>query len=183
VASATVLIAGDLSDLSRGAAAIVRGRVVDTRPEWVDGRRRIETIVTLAIDETFKGDLSGQVAIAVPGGVMGRYRSVMIGAPAFRQGDEVILFLGVRPPALPYVLGLGQGVFRVLRDARDGSTTVTPPALLADATKTVTVVRGDPARRLVSLGDFSTTLRAVLAGSRVKTPPDRTPTTAMKGVR
>jgi hypothetical protein len=39
---------------------------------------------------------------------MGRYRSVTIGAPSFHEGEEVVLFLGAQPPALPFVLGLGQ---------------------------------------------------------------------------
>lgn len=170
-ASATVLLPGDLAELSKSAGAIVRGRIVSTRAEWTDGRRRIETIVTLAVDETYKGDLSGQVSFAVPGGVMGRYRSVTIGAPRFSSGDEVVLFLGVRPPSMPYVLGLGQGVFRIQRDARTGGTTVTPPALLADSTETVAVTRGDPSRKPSSLADFSVTLRAAVAGVRVKRPP------------
>jgi hypothetical protein len=170
-ASATVLLPGDLAELSKSAGAIVRGRVVSTRAEWTDGRRRIETIVTLAVDETYKGDLSGIVSIAVPGGVLGRYRSVTIGAPRFSSGDEVVLFLGVRPPSMPYVLGLGQGVFRVQRDARTGGTTVTPPALLADSTESVAVTRGDPSRKSSSLADFSVTLRAAVAGVRVRRSP------------
>ena len=184
VVSATVLLPGDLADLTRGAAAIVRGRVVEPRTEWVSGRRRVETIVTFSVDESFKGDFSGQVTVAVPGGVMGRYRSLMIGAPSFRQGEEVILFLGAKPPQLPYVLGLGQGVFRILRDARSGQTMVTPPALLADATDTVAVTRGDPSRRTVSLDEFSATLRSVVAGGWARRPaPDRTAPVVIKGGR
>ena len=169
-ALATVLVPGDLGDLARGAAAIVRGRVVDVRPEWADGRRRVETIVTLEVAESYKGDLAGQVTFAVPGGVMGRYRSVMVGAPSFQQGEEVVLFLGARPPSLPYVLGLGQGVFRVLRDARTGQAVVTPPALLADPFQGVQVVRGDPSRRAAALDEFSATLRAAISSARPKGP-------------
>ena len=164
---ATVLLPGDLGEIARGAAAIVHGTVVDVRTEWVDGRRRVETIVTLEVSETFKGDMTGRVSVKVPGGVMGRYRSVTIGAPSFRPGEEVVLFLGARPPALPYVLGLGQGVFRVRRDARTGQTTVMPPALLANSRQAVTVQRGDPSRRAVSLSEFSATVRSALsAGAR-----------------
>ncbi len=169
---ATVLLPGDLTELAKGAGAIVRGRVTDLRTEWAEGRHRVETIVTLAVDEAFKGDLAGQVTFAVPGGVMGRYRSLMVGAPTFRVGDEVVLFLGVRPPSLPYVLGLGQGVFRILRDPRTGQTTVTPPAVLATAAQSGPITRGDPSRKTVSLAEFSTTLRGVLAGRTAKDPTD-----------
>jgi hypothetical protein len=170
---ATVLLPGDLGEIARGASAIVRGTVVDVRTEWVDGRRRVETVVTLQVSETLKGDMGGRLSFKVPGGVMGRYRTVMIGAPAFRQGEEVVLFLGATPPALPYVLGLGQGVFRVRRDARTGASTVTPPALLSDAASAVTVQRGDPARRTVSVEAFTATVRSALAqGPRERPTPD-----------
>jgi hypothetical protein len=177
---ATTLLPGDLGDIARGAKAIVRGTVADVRAEWVDGRRRVETIVTLEVSETFKGDMGGRVSFQVPGGVIGRYRSVTVGAPSFHQGEEVVLFLGAQPPALPYVLGLGQGVFRVRRDARTGDTTVTPPALLADRDHAVTVQRGDPARRAVSLREFSATVRSALVqASREPRSPER----MSKGIR
>jgi hypothetical protein len=176
--SATVLLPGDLGDIARGAAVIVRGTVVEVRTEWVDGRRRVETIVTLQVSETLKGDMSGRLSFKVPGGVIGRYRTITIGAPSFRQGEEVVLFLGALPPSLPYVLGLGQGVFRVRRDARSGETTVTPPALLADPARAVTVERGDPARRPVSLQEFAATVQSALT----KRPPERrVPPRVIKG--
>jgi hypothetical protein len=171
---ATVLLPGDLGDIARGATVIVRGTVVDVQVEWANGRRRVETIVTLDVSETYKGDMGRRLSFTVPGGVIGRYRSVTIGAPSFRQGEEVVLFLGAQPPSLPYLLGLGQGVFRVQRDARTGQTTVTPPALLADPARTVTVQRGDPARRAVTVQAFAETVRSALAlGSRERRTPDR----------
>jgi hypothetical protein len=182
--SATVLLPGDLGDIARSATDIVRGTVVDVRSEWADGRRRVETVVTLQVSETFKGEMRGSVSVKVPGGVMGRYRSVTVGAPSFRQGEEVVLFLGAQPPALPYVIGLGQGVFRVKRDMRTGATAVTPPALLADPVRTVAVNRGDPARRALTLQQFAERIRSALATrSRnvpdVTSPADRRPPTVL----
>jgi hypothetical protein len=164
-ASATVLVPADLGTLARSAVAIVHGRVVDVRPEWVDGRRRIETVVTLDVEDSLKGGLSGTITFKVPGGVMGRYRSVLVGAPSFGRGDEVVLFLGARPPALPYLLGLGQGVFRVLRDPRTGRTAVSPPVLVAEP-DAVIVQRGDRSRQTVPLEEFSATVRSVLTPAR-----------------
>jgi hypothetical protein len=161
--SATVLLPGDLGDIARASSAIVRGTVVDVRCDWADNRRRVETIVTLRVSESLKGDMRGLVSVKVPGGVLGRYRSITIGAPSFRQGEEVVLFLGAAPPALPYVIGLGQGVFRVQRDGRTGATTVTPPALLANPVQNVRVTRGDPLRRPMTVGQFADTVRAALA--------------------
>jgi hypothetical protein len=165
-ARATVLLPGDLGEIARQAAAVVRGTVVSVQTQWVDGRRRVETIVTLDVAESFKGGMTGKVSFQVPGGVMGRYRSVTIGAPVFHQGEEVIVCLGAQPPSLPYVLGLGQGVFRIRRDAASGQKLVTPPALLADPSQAVNVQRGDPARRALSLAQFVTTLQAALSVER-----------------
>jgi len=161
--SATVLLPGDLGDIARSASAIVRGTVVDVRSEWASGRRSVETIVTLRVAESLKGEMRGLVSVKVPGGVLGRYRSVTVGAPSFRQGEEVVLFLGAEPPALPYLIGLGQGVFRVERDRRTGKTSVTPPALLADSARTVRVKRGDPARGALSIQAFGDAVREALA--------------------
>jgi len=161
--SATVLLPGDLGEIARSATAIVRGTVVDVRSGWADGRRRVETVVTLRVGESLKGDMRGLVSVKVPGGVLGRYRSVTVGAPSFHQGEEVVLFLGAEPPALPYLIGLGQGVFRVRRDLRSGATLVTPPALLADPVRTVRVTRGDVSRGPMTLPQFADTVRAALA--------------------
>ncbi|HEY3383999.1 MAG TPA: hypothetical protein VGK32_19720 [Vicinamibacterales bacterium] len=179
--SATVLISGDLGDLARGAAVVVRGRVVAVRTDWADGRRRVVTIVTVAVDETFKGPVGSQVSFTVPGGLMGRYRSIMVGAPTFHEGDEAVWFLGAQPPALPYVLGLGQGVFRIERDTRTGQTSVKPSALLSDPAGPVTVQRGDPSRPAQSLDAFSAMLRGVLSTARAK--ERREQTRATKGLR
>jgi hypothetical protein len=165
--SATLLVPGDLGEIARSAAAIVRGTVVDVRSGWADGRRRVETVVTLRVSESLKGDMRGLVSVKVPGGVIGRYRSVTVGAPTFEPGEEVVLFLGAQAPALPYLIGLGQGVFRVQRDARSGATLVTPPALLSDPVRTLRVTRGDPSRGPMTLPQFAGKVRAALAaGSR-----------------
>jgi hypothetical protein len=172
---ATVLLPGDLGDIARGASVIVRGTVIDVRSDWVDGsRRRVQTIVTLHVAETFKGSPGGRVSFQVPGGVLGRYRSVTIGAPTFSTGEEVIVCLGGKVPALPYVLGLSQGVFRVRRDESSGERVVATPVLLADPQSALAVQRGDAARRPMSLDQFGTTLRSALAQARpVREPAPR----------
>ena len=143
------------------------------RPDGIDesgeGRRRVETVVTIAVAETLKGAQAKYVSFKVPGGNMGRYRSVMIGAPSFREGEEVILFLGGQAPSLPYLLGLGQGVYRVQRDDRTGEGRVISPALIADEEQAVKVRRGDPARRSLTVAEFSAHVRdAIQSGDRAR---------------
>jgi hypothetical protein len=176
---ATVLVPAELTELSRSATAIVRGTVTLVRSEWADGRRRVETIVTVSVEQTLKGGLEGNVSFKVPGGEMGRYRSVMIGAPTFREGEEVILFLGGEGPALPYLLGLGQGVYRVQRDARTGEARVVTPVWVADAANAVRVRRGTANPRGLSLDAFASEVREAIT-SGVTGRARRAPTAATR---
>ncbi len=44
--SATVLVPAEFREIVSGSQIIVYGRVSDIRPEWIDGRRRIESVIT-----------------------------------------------------------------------------------------------------------------------------------------
>jgi len=166
-AHATVLIGADLGELAHDAVAIARGRVVAVDAQWTPDRRTIETLVTLEVDTYLKGALGGTVQFLVPGGSLGRYRSIVVGAPQFAVDDRVVVFLGARGPSVPYVVGFSQGVFHVVRSG-DGSTwLVTPPPILPSATAgPVTIVRGDPQRRPLPLNDFEQRVRALAGGAR-----------------
>lgn len=160
-ARATVVLPADLSELSHDAVAIARGRVAAVEPQWKEGRRGIETIVTLETEAYLKGSLGSVVQIRVPGGTLGRFSSVVVGAPQFTVGQRVILFLGSRGPTIPYVLGLSQGVFRLVQSSQ-GEWVVTPPPIMG--TVDGPIVRGTLGLRPASLGDFERQVRA-LAGT------------------
>src|SRR5919199_5873082 len=101
-ARATVLIAADIGELSREAVAIARGRVVAVDARWTEDRRAIETIVTLDVETYLKGALGSTLQFRVPGGDVGRYRSIFVGAPAFEVDQHVVVFLGSRGPSVPH---------------------------------------------------------------------------------
>ena len=158
--SATVLLPAEFREIVGGSQIIVHGRVIDVRPEWTQGRRRIESVVTLEASSFYRGTPASTVTFRVPGGQIGRYKSVTVGAPEFRTGDEAVLFLKSRGPAVPEVFGLNQGVFRVRVDARTGRRLVTQPIVMARGDAPETVVRG--ARRPLPLAQFAGQVRAVL---------------------
>lgn len=162
VARATVLVPADLAELVSDATAIVHGRVVEVRAEWTAGRRGIESYVTLAAATYLKGDLGGRVTVRTPGGRLGAYRSIIVGGPTFREGDEVILFLGSRGPSFPFLVGFSQGVYRVLTDAETGQRTVIPPALLAPGGEPLRLVRGDGRRPAPTIERFAADIRAIV---------------------
>ena len=160
-AGATVLLPADLGDLSREAFAIARGRIVSADSRWTTSdRRSIETVVTLQADSWLKRDLGSTIQFRVPGGRLGRFRSLVVGAPSFDRGQQVIVFLGAAPPALPYVLGLGQGVFRIAAD--NAGFVVTPSAVLPQAGPPTRIARGDLGRRPMALAEFEQRVRALV---------------------
>jgi hypothetical protein len=161
--SATVLIPADFNEIVSGSQLIVHGRVVDVRAQMVGDRRTIESVVTVSVMDAIKGDPGTTVYVRVPGGEIGRYRRFMIGAPSFRSGEEVVLFLSGRPPSIPMPFGLSQGVYRV-SSAADGRRLIAPPLVEGR------VVRGDPARQPIDVAAFVQQVRVAM-GRQTKVEP------------
>jgi hypothetical protein len=163
-ATATVLIPADLGELSRDALAIARGRVAALDAQWTEDHGTIETIVTLQVETYLKGSLGSTLRFRVPGGELGRFRSIVVGAPELAVNQRIVVFLGARGPSIPFVLGLNQGVFHVSRAADDSGWFVASPVMMPTTAGDVRVVRGDPARRPLALDQFEQTVRS-LAGA------------------
>lgn len=160
---ATVLVPIEFRELVTAAPVIVHGQVVDVRSDWVDGRRSVETFVTVAVSEYLKGSLGDRVTFRVPGGQLGRYRTVFVGAPEFQEGDEVVLFLKHAGPSYPYIIGLSQGAFRVVADARTGRRMVTTPVVMGSGgDEPERIVRGDVMRKPLAIDAFRDAVRQVL---------------------
>ena len=161
---ATVLLPADFREVVAGSQIIVYGRVADVRPEWSDDRTRIDTLVTLDAGSYLKGGPGDHVTFRVPGGQIGRYKNVMVGAPEFRQGEEVVLFLSAAGPSIAHVFGLNQGVYRVRVDARTGRRLVVPPVLMASGDAPQAIVRGDRTRQPLPLDSFAASVRTAMVG-------------------
>ena len=163
-ASATVTIPTEFKEVVADASLIARGRVTDVRA--VAAREQgVETLATIAIEAVLKGDPSDFVTIRVPGGVIGRYRYVMVGAPTFAVGQEGVFFLkrdttlnAWRP------IGLGLGIYRVQAEPVTGRPVVAPPLVAGQTAAAGPVVRGDPARRSMAVPEFESLVRLVMAG-------------------
>jgi hypothetical protein len=163
--SATLLVPADLGELSRDARAIVRGRVSASDARWTEDRRAVETLVTVEPETSIKGALGQSVQFIVPGGILGRYRSIVVGAPEFVVGQRVIVFLSWRGPSYPYVLGLSQGVFRIAAGTH-GHPVVVPPPIIAPSVGAQRIIRGDPSRRAMPLDEFEQRVRAFAREAR-----------------
>ncbi len=161
---ATVIVPIEFRELVATAPVIVHGRVVDVQSRWVDGRRSVETFVTVAAAEYLKGNLGAHVTVRVPGGQIGRYRTVFVGAPEFKEGDEVVLFLKQAGRSDLYIIGLSQGAFRVVPDTRTGRPMVTTPIVMwRGGDQPERIVRGDVTRKPLAIDAFRDAVRQVMA--------------------
>ena len=175
IAGATVLVPAEFSEIVGGSETIAYARIVDVRPEWADGRRWIDSVVTAEVVTYLKGGPDETITFKVPGGRLGRYRSVVVGAPVFARGDEAVLFLksnGTPGESLPDIFGLNQGVFRVKVDPRTGQRMVVPPPVSAGpasepaAGEPQPVKRGSLDRRPLAFDAFGARVREVMASAR-----------------
>ena len=160
---ATVLVPAEFREIVNGADIIAYGRVVETSVQWSDDRRNVDTLVTLQVGTYLKGGPGESIVFKVPGGTIGRYRNVLVGAPQFSEGDEAVVFLNVRGRELPFIFGLNQGVFRVRFDDETKRRMVVPPPLLSRGDSPEVVVRGSSARRVLPLEAFGAQVQTVLS--------------------
>jgi hypothetical protein len=158
---AMVVVPAEFNEMVTASQTIVQGRIVDVRSYETAGRKTIESLVTVQVVDAIKGRPGATAYFKLPGGQVGRYRRVMVGVPQFTPGDEVVLFLKGRAPAVPMPFGLTQGVYRVSRDV-SGRALVMP----AVAGGSGRIVRGDPARRALDLAAFSSMVRTIAGAQR-----------------
>src|SRR5687768_5835902 len=76
----TVLVPAEFREIVGNSQIIAYGRVADAVPELSDDRKRIDTVVTFDVGTYLKGDSGATLSFRVPGGQIGRYRSVTVGA-------------------------------------------------------------------------------------------------------
>jgi hypothetical protein len=164
---ATVLLPAEFREVVNGSDLIVYARVSATDVRWSDDRKHVDTLVTLQAGTYLKGSAGQSLVIAVPGGTIGRFMNVTVGAPHFSVGDEAVFFLNTRDRELPAIFGLNQGVFRVATEASTRRRFVTPPVLSRTAGPE-TIVRGDASRKPMALEAFGAQVQSVLAEGRAQ---------------
>lgn len=124
--SAASLRAVSDDTLARSSAAAVQGRVVATSAHWDDAADTIYTFVTIDVVKSW--GLPGQPARVVVkqlGGIVGDTAFVVGGQAQFTVGEDVLVFLDVRPRDNTLsVAGLEQGKW-VLTGSADAATSAT----------------------------------------------------------
>jgi hypothetical protein len=163
--TATTVIPADFRQLVSESSTIVRGHVTDVRA-IVRADHGIESIATVAVDDTLKGDAEPFVYVYVPGGTVGRSRMLVVDAPTFKAGDQAVFFLlrgsdnALRP------IGLWMGVYRLQADARTGQPMIAPPLVIGQTASAGPVVRGDVRRQSMAVQEFTSLVKLVMASPK-----------------
>jgi hypothetical protein len=136
--AAAVLPWMSLEEITGGAEVIVLGTVESAQSAWSADGRMIVTRTTVSVETSLKGSPRDKVIVETPGGRVGDQTMIASGAPVFRPGERVVLFLepaGERRPdtasgsrtrqapgvaSLHAVVGWNLGRMSVRRDPRTG---------------------------------------------------------------
>lgn len=99
--------------LARASDAVVRGQVQAISSTVSEDGRRVFTLVDVVVADAWRGAPGRTVRVIVPGGVAGAIGQRVEGAPAFAEGEEVVVFLHRAEAGGWRVAGLAQGKFSV----------------------------------------------------------------------
>lgn len=123
--SATSVEAVTFEGLVQAAQQIFVGEVVDVDSVRADvrGNPRIRTRVTFRVDDTLRGPRIVSV-LEFLGGTVGDLTQEVDGLPALTVGERYVVFARNGDHWVNPVVGFTQGLVRVSRDARNGSSRV-----------------------------------------------------------
>jgi hypothetical protein len=166
---ATVTVPLDFRQVVTESALIVQGHVTDVRAVSTPARG-VETVATVAVDATLKGTADAFVSVRVPGGDVGNLKVVTVGAPHLSLGEVAIFFLTKGSDGAFRPIGLSLGVYPVAQDPQTHQTAVSPPLAVGLTTAPGPVVHGDPARKLMTVSEFSSLVHLVVASQARVSP-------------
>ena len=104
------------------STAIVRGTVVYCNQTYRPPV--IWTVCEVNVTETFKGQPSAKVQVAIPGGTAAGLRQSFEGTPTLTRNSEYLFFLWQGKSGLNQIMGLSQGLLNVVRDDKGNLTVV-----------------------------------------------------------
>jgi hypothetical protein len=157
----------DTRALTLQSSDIVIGTVDRVNSYWTPDHRRILTDVSVSVSQSLVGAGPGTLTLTQYGGVVGNVRVSVPGCPAFRKGEEALLFVWRDAQGRAQVNGLAQGKFDIERDPSTGEMLVqrrVPGFEIADVKSLGRVPAGQQAPQL-RLGSLVREIRATLGAS------------------
>lgn len=123
LASATSMVPMSISALTERASTVVRVKVERSAGAWGPAQRHIYTYSEVEVSEVLRGEvqLGAQLLVRSLGGEIGGQGMRVPGAPRLVDGEDVVLFLQEAPkePGVFRVVGMSQGLYRVVEDGSD----------------------------------------------------------------
>jgi hypothetical protein len=128
-----------VDELSKQADVVAVGRVTAMKSEWDEGKTRIITRVSLAVDEYLKegNERSKTVTVVTLGGEIDEVGEMYTHVPTFRQSEHVIVFLRKDNRGDYRVAGGTQGKYSIERDPESGKMTVAGSVAVDDFTRAI----------------------------------------------
>ncbi len=103
----------DVASLTARADLVVHAQVIKQSSAYGVGGGQIFTTVVLRPIETWKGEIRPQLSVLVAGGAVGELSQTVQGEAAFRDGEEVVVFLTTRVQGVYSVEKMALGKFAV----------------------------------------------------------------------
>jgi len=108
--------------------AIITGKVLSIESRWNASKTNIYTDITIALNQTIKGDLGANtIVVEQLGGKIGDKQIWFTGSPEFSVGEEVLLFLKANSEGVLHTAHMGMGKFSISQTSEN--KTVFRPSL------------------------------------------------------
>src|SRR5262249_14430767 len=104
---------------THAADAIVAGTIAAIETVGT-GDGRIETLVTVDVEQEYKGRVGSRITLRQTGGSLDGRRLWIAGSPEFRVGERQLLFLSRRADGSAQTTALGMGQFTLRPHPRTG---------------------------------------------------------------
>lgn len=129
---ATTVVSKSVEEMTALATDVVIGTCSKVRAHWTGDRKQILTYVTLSITDALKGDTANNLTFVQLGGRVEDMVLIVVGAPTFEEGEEVVVFLtrmkSKKRLAVDtdlWLVGLDKGKWQVTREPNTGVATAT----------------------------------------------------------
>ncbi len=112
-AGATSVPSLSFAELTDQSELVVSGQINRSWADWDATHKYIWTHYELGVSSALKGSPGSTVVLSEPGGVVGIQGMSVAGAPAYRPGDQVLIFLERVPNGYLRTTGWTQGKYTV----------------------------------------------------------------------